>query len=162
MPVERTPVQLASLLKEIEGETQGLRGLTRLTYCWRVEEGLPVLMTDAGKLKVIIKNLLGNAIKFTKTGGVTVSAYQNNGGVAISVTDTGAGIPPDQQALIFQAFRKANGASEERSDGFGLGLHIVNKLLTLLGGAIEVESSLGQGSTFRVWLPLAAQVSSCQ
>lgn len=162
MPMERTPVQLASLLKEIEGETQGLRGLTRLTYCWRVEEGLPVLMTDAGKLKVIIKNLLGNAIKFTKTGGVTVSAYQNNGGVAISVTDTGAGIPPDQQALIFQAFRKANGASEERSDGFGLGLHIVNKLLTLLGGAIEVESSLGQGSTFRVWLPLAAQVSSCQ
>jgi signal transduction histidine kinase len=115
---------------------------------------LPALKTDADKLKVVVKNLLQNAIKFTKNGSVTVTASQRGGGVIISVADTGIGIPLQWQGLIFEAFRKAEKEGSEYYDGFGLGLHIVKRLLTLLGGTITVESEMGKGSTFRVWLPV--------
>jgi hypothetical protein len=156
MPVEATEVHAPEFLKEIEGETQGLRELSGLTYIWRVEDGIPPLLTDAGKLKVIIKNLLDNATKFTKAGSVTIAAAYQNGGVTISVTDTGIGIAPEQQTEIFEAFRKGDAQQPTaRREGFGLGLHIVKRLLSLLEGTIEVESAVGRGSTFRVWLPLA-------
>jgi PAS domain S-box-containing protein len=154
MPVEMTEVRLGDLFREVEKETLGLRELSDLMYFWRVEEGLPPLLTDAGKLKVILKNLLGNAAKFTKTGSVTVTARRAGDALMLSVADTGIGIAPEQRELIFEAFQKVDDTSMRRSDGFGLGLHIVKRLLDLLGGEIEVESEVGQGSTFYVRLPI--------
>lgn len=153
MPVAMTNVQLADLFKEIETETVGLRELSGLRYAWRIEEGLPSLFTDAEKLKVVLKNLLGNAAKFTKTGSVTVAARRDGDALMLSVADTGIGIAPEQRELIFEAFQKIGDPNRRQSDGFGLGLHIVKRMIDLLGGEVQVESEVGQGSTFYVRLP---------
>jgi signal transduction histidine kinase len=147
-------VRMDTLFKEIEQETKGLRDLSGLAFHWRSEPTLPLLQTDSGKLKVILKNLLSNAIKFTEAGDVTLAASTEQEGIAISVTDTGIGIPPAQQSMIFEAFRQGDSTNVHGLKGVGLGLHIVTRLLDLLGGTIAVESEVGQGSTFRVWLPV--------
>jgi signal transduction histidine kinase len=155
MPVDVTEVNVAHLLREVEGDTQGVREFSGLQFVWEVEAELPCIKTDADKLKVVVRNLVENAIKFTTTGSVRVMAVCQDNGVLLSVADTGIGIPPERQALIFEAFQKAEHPSGERYEGFGLGLHIVKRLVHLLGGTITVESTLGQGATFRVWVPRA-------
>ena len=153
MSLELTTVQIPQVFAEVEAETQGVRDLSKLAFLWRVEEGAPPLYTDPAKLKVILKNLVNNAVKFTQTGSVSVEARNHQGGVEISVRDTGRGIPVEQQEKIFEAFQQGKGNSREGYGGVGLGLHIVKRFLELLGGAITVESEVGRGSIFRVWLP---------
>ena len=145
---------MTDLIKEIETETQGLREQSSVKFEWKVEENLPSLHTDLGKLKVVTKNLIGNAVKFTAEGTITVEAHRDNGGVEISVTDTGIGIPQEALSTIFEPFRQVDSSMARQHEGSGLGLHIVERLLGLLGGKIEVESEVGRGSTFRVWLPV--------
>ncbi len=151
--VEHTEVVIPELLQAIETETYGVRELSGLRFTWPVDRDLPPLSSDPGKLKVVIKNLLNNAIKFTPTGEITVGAHSCEGGVEIYVKDTGIGIPVDQQSEIFDAFRQGSTANVRGLMGVGLGLHIVKRLLDLLGGTISVESEVGKGSTFRVHLP---------
>jgi len=151
--VESTQVEIPELLQAIEAETYGVRELSGLRFTWLVDRDLPSLSSDPGKLKVVIKNLLNNAVKFTHTGEITVGARPGEGGVEIYVSDTGVGIPPDQQSMIFDAFRQGSTANVRGLTGVGLGLHIVKRLLDLLGGTIRVESEVGKGSTFRVQLP---------
>jgi len=147
-------VHPSEIWEQLKTETRELCEQSPLRFVWDWQEELPDFYTDPGKLKVIIKNLLGNAIKFTQQGTVTVSARSSANGVEICVADTGAGIPPESLSLIFQPFQQLDDAANHRYGGTGLGLHIVKRLLELLGGRIEVESVVGQGSTFRVWLPL--------
>jgi signal transduction histidine kinase len=151
--VELKEVRVAELLQEVEAETVDVREQTGAVSVWRVEEGLPSLCTDPGKLKVVFKNLIGNAVKFTPHGSITVQAAAKGGGVEVSVTDTGIGIPAEALAAIFEPFHQVDGAAARQHSGVGLGLHIVKRLLELLGGTVTVESTVGQGSTFRVWLP---------
>ncbi len=153
LPVDVQEVQVAELLAEIRTETQGLYEQSGLTGRWRVEGNLLPLQTDSGKLKVVIKNLLSNAVKFTKAGAITVAAYEQREGVEFSVTDTGIGIPPEAQTAIFEPFQQVDSSDTRSYNGSGLGLHIVQRLLELLGGRVTVESEVGQGSTFRVWVP---------
>ena len=154
--VEHAEVRIPELLQAIEMETHGVRELSGLRFIWQVEDGLPLLFSDQGKLKVVIKNLLNNAIKFTQAGEITIGARSREGGVEIYVTDTGVGIPLDQQSEIFEAFRQGSTANVRGLSGVGLGLHIVKRFLDLLGGTITVESEVGKGSTFRVQLPRQA------
>ncbi len=121
-----------------------------------VDESLPALRTDAGKLKLILANLLGNALKFTAQGCITISARTEGGGIVIAVTDTGMGIAPEAQHKIFEPFQQADATIASRFGGAGLGLHIVRRMVHLLGGTVALESELGRGSAFRVWLPAAA------
>ncbi len=153
MPVQMTGVDVAELIKSVEEETQGWREFSEVEFLLNVEKGLPRITTDGQKLKVVIKNLLGNALKFTTRGSITVAAFLHHDSVMISVSDTGIGIPVERQALIFEAFQKGGGEKVERSDGFGLGLHIASRFLNLLGGTITVESQVGKGSTFRILMP---------
>lgn len=153
MGVEVTEVRMPELLTEIQADTQGLQEQSGLAFTWRENAALPVLRTDRGKLKVVIKNLLGNAVKFTPVGSITVAAHRRNGGVEISVTDTGVGIPPEGRAAIFEPFYQLDNSTARKYEGSGLGLHIVKRLLELLQGTIEIESEVGRGSTFRVWIP---------
>jgi PAS domain S-box-containing protein len=146
-------VDLAELFMELENETRDLVEHAGLRCTWRSAPDLLPLYTDPGKLKVVVKNLVGNAIKFTPQGSVTVEARNSEGGVAISVTDTGVGIPTEAFALIFEPFRQLDSSNTRQHLGTGLGLHIVKRLLVLLGGTINIESEVGRGSTFHVWLP---------
>jgi signal transduction histidine kinase len=155
LSVESREVQVPELLKEIESETQELYEHSGLEFAQHVEANLPTLRTDPGKLKVVIKNLLGNAAKFTEKGRVTLDAHASEGGVEIRVTDTGVGIPAGSLAVIFEPFQQLDSGAASRQRGTGLGLHIVKRLLELLGGRVSVESVVGHGSTFRVWIPVS-------
>ena len=123
---------------------------------WEIAPDLPPLHTDRVKLAMVLKNLVGNAVKFTEQGAVSVNACADNGGVEFSVSDTGIGITAAARAIIFEPFRQADMSIARHYGGVGLGLYIVRRLLELLGGRVAVESEIGRGSVFRVWVPLAA------
>jgi len=154
-PLERTEVPLADVIQALDAETRELQQKPGLAVTWHVAARLPPLHTDPLKLKVVLKNLVTNAIKFTDHGSVSVRAARRAGGVEIAVADTGIGIPREVQALIFEPFRQAESAMTRRYGGVGLGLYIARRLVDLLGGTITVESASGAGATFRVWLPAA-------
>jgi signal transduction histidine kinase len=111
------------------------------------------LVGDERKVKQVLLNLLSNAVKFTPEGGrISVRAGQRDGRVEISVTDTGIGIAPGDQAAIFEEFRQV-GSDERKREGTGLGLTLAKKFVELHGGRIWVESEPGRGSTFAFTLP---------
>ncbi len=118
-----------------------------------------VVNTDVTRVQQILKNLLSNAFKFTEQGKVTMRIYpsKKNQQIVFSVTDTGIGIPKEKQNLIFEAFQQADGTTNRKYGGTGLGLTISRQIAKLLGGSIEVESSPGMGSTFTLTLPMKYQ-----
>jgi PAS domain S-box-containing protein len=154
------PVSLTTLAHEVIGEIQEVHEKAGLEFRWEVAADLPLLQTDPTKLKVILKNLIGNAIKFTDKGQVTLKAHRLAEGVEICVSDTGIGIAPEALSIIFDPFRQVERALTRHHGGVGLGLYVVRRMLEILGGTIAVESQLGKGSTFRVWLPLRAAAES--
>ncbi|HTU60424.1 MAG TPA: ATP-binding protein, partial [Polyangiales bacterium] len=112
------------------------------------------LTTDPQRMGQVLRNLLSNALKFTEAGQVSLHvSAASNGGVAFTVRDTGIGIPLHQQALIFEAFRQADGSTHRKYGGTGLGLSISRDLARMLGGDVTVESTPGQGSAFTLTLP---------
>jgi signal transduction histidine kinase/FixJ family two-component response regulator len=156
LPLDLRDIDLAQLLAELDAETSELRNRPGLTFVWRTAPDLPILRTDPVKLKVIVKNLIANAVKFTAQGSVTVETQQCEGGVQVCVSDTGIGIPGEALNIIFEPFRQVDNSSTRRFGGVGLGLYIVRRLLDLLGGTVSVESEVGRGSTFRMWVPLSS------
>jgi hypothetical protein len=146
-------VQLPQLLAEVDAETRDLQEHSGLRFAWDVPRDLPELRTDPLKLKVVLKNLIGNAVKFTTQASVTIAGRGRDGGVDISVADTGPGIRPEALPIIFEPFRQAHEGGSGRHSGVGLGLYIVHRLVNLMGGSISVRSEVGRGSTFRIWLP---------
>nr|WP_298724529.1 response regulator [uncultured Steroidobacter sp.] len=115
------------------------------------------LETDSQRLRQILRNLLSNALKFTMQGKVSLQVVTRaeSGEIAFTVADTGIGIPPDKQEIIFEPFRQADGTTNRRFGGTGLGLSISRELAAMLGGRIELHSELGVGSTFTLVLPRA-------
>ncbi|MGU3423034.1 ATP-binding protein [Methylobacterium sp. D54C] len=125
-----------------------------------VAEDFPAaILGDADRVRQILINLAGNAIKFTERGGVGVSlsfARAGTGGeVVLAVADTGPGIPEERLPILFEEFEQGDGSASRSHEGTGLGLAITRRLVTRMGGRIEADSRLGRGSTFRVLLPLA-------
>ncbi|MBV1872394.1 MAG: response regulator [Gammaproteobacteria bacterium] len=119
----------------------------------------PMLKGDPGRVSQIVTNLVGNSIKFTSHGEVVVRVLQRSIGdgksdLVISVSDTGAGIPEEKISSLFDAFSQVDASTTRKYGGTGLGLAIVSKLCTLMGGSIEAESTLGQGSSFNIHLTL--------
>lgn len=149
---ELREVNLSDLLEDLKSDAEDLYKKSNLDIVWKVEQGLS-LRTDPVKLKVILKNLINNAMKFTEQGSVTVEARLQNKGIEIGVTDTGIGIPPEAQQLIFEPFRQLEGPLTRQHGGVGLGLYIVKRFVKSLGGTINVDSEVGRGSTFRIWIP---------
>jgi len=125
-----------------------------ITLGRRVDERLGSIRADERKVKQVLLNLLSNALKFTPEGGkIDVRAAVNDGVAEISVTDTGVGIAPEDQATVFEEFRQV-GTASKKVEGTGLGLAISRKFIELHGGKIWVKSQVGSGSTFAFTLPL--------
>ena len=122
-----------------------------------ISQGIPSAMVgDAGRIRQVLLNLVGNAVKFTETGSVTISLDPTEGGREwkFQVRDTGPGLSPHQHEAIFEPFVQADSSSSRRHGGTGLGLAISKKLVELMGGSLSVESALGEGCTFTLMLPL--------
>ena len=119
-------------------------------------DGLPMLHTDEAKVSQILRNFISNALKFTERGEVRVSATLNAAGdmVTFAVADTGIGIAPEDQALVFEEFTQIQGPLQRKVKGTGLGLPLCRNLANLLGGTVSVESERGIGSTFYATVPL--------
>jgi signal transduction histidine kinase len=124
-----------------------------LTLSVDLPPGLPPAPGDPARLRQVLVNLLGNAVKFTEAGGVTVTARQVQDEIWIDVADTGVGIPTDKLGLIFERFEQGGAEVARRFGGTGLGLAISKRLAEQMGGSIAVASQPGTGSTFTVRLP---------
>ena len=130
-----------------------------ITLSWLYPEKLPAIDTDRAKLTTILENLIGNAIKFTDRGTVSLSArfVAELGSVDLKVADTGIGIPKESQTLIFELFRQLDSSNTRKHEGIGLGLYIVKKMADLIGAKISVGSAAGQGATFTVSIPIGGK-----
>jgi signal transduction histidine kinase len=121
------------------------------------------VVTDPRKLTVVMRNLVGNALKFTERGRVQVELLGDGRELVVRVSDTGIGIRPEDHETIFELFRQGDGSDTRRYGGTGLGLYIVRRFVEQLGGTVAVESAAGRGSVFTVRLPLVladSQVAS--
>ncbi len=130
-----------------------------VTLSYTIDIDLPQFVFDERKVLQMLINLLSNAIKFTRAGQVTIAVEQADDypeGVLIKVIDTGIGIEPRHQSIIFDRFRQADGADSRNYAGTGLGLNLVKDLIELHGGKIEVQSKKGEGSVFTLYLPYQA------
>jgi signal transduction histidine kinase/CheY-like chemotaxis protein len=161
-------VQLIEVKATIEREFVPVARKQGLFFTVELAPEHPAMTTDVGRLRQVLKNLLSNAFKFTERGGVSVRIGPAESGwnaehsgfgaadsvLAFSISDTGVGIPADQQHLIFEAFAQADGSTSRDYGGTGLGLSISRELVRLLGGEVTLCSS-DEGSTFTVYLPAA-------
>jgi signal transduction histidine kinase len=155
--IDRREVGLLPFFHEIKVETHKTCEQAGLTLDWQTGAAFPPIYTDPDKLRMVLKSLIGNAIKFTEQGTVTVGASIDSDaeGIQIWVADTGIGIPAESLDIIFEPFHQLDGSATRSYEGTGLGLYMAKRLTELLGGAVTLESQVGHGSTFQVWLPLA-------
>ncbi len=146
---ENRTINLRDLLKGIEYAMGPMFQAKGLGFSL-TDRGEINVVTDADKLDRIIKNILSNALKFTESGGVVVDYGRQDSGFYVEIRDTGMGIAEDEIPRIFTKFYRGRDASD---NGIGIGLAIVKELVSIMGGTIEVSSVVGEGSTFKVWLP---------
>ena len=144
---------LARLLSEVADGVRGTALLKGLELCWDVRPGVPAtVLLDPDRMRQVLLNLLGNAVKFTPSGSVRVTAAAEGEQLRFEVVDTGAGMTPEDIARLFTPF--AQGSAGMKFGGTGLGLMLVDQLVTLMAGRIDVASRPGEGTTFTVTVPL--------
>ncbi len=157
--IEKTAFDPADLVRQVIRLMAPLAEKKEIGLHLDLAESLPeIVLGDPLRVRQILLNLIGNAIKFTQQGSVTVSldtetTEADSVFIGFTVADTGIGIPADRLETVFQAFTQADGSTTRHYGGTGLGLTIASRLIELMGGRIEVESTPGTGSTFRVTLP---------
>jgi signal transduction histidine kinase/CheY-like chemotaxis protein len=159
IPLDAAPFDPADLVQDVAELLAPRAHGAGLDIAAIVDPDLPVRMIgDAGRLRQILFNLAGNAIKFTEKGSVLIEARRGEGGAGMMliVRDTGIGVPDHARARLFDAFSQVSAADARRDGGVGLGLAIVARLVAAMKGAVDVSSTYGQGAMFRVSLPLEA------
>ena len=152
-------VQLAPLIDEVVGTARQLAEQNKNRLVVEAQENLGVITVDPMRLRQILLNLLSNACKFTKDGEVALRGHRLSNGrnwVELSVSDSGIGMTPEQQAKLFEEFSQAEATTAQRFGGTGLGLAITRKLARMMGGDVTVTSEPGKGSVFTVRLPSGA------
>jgi signal transduction histidine kinase len=148
-------VDIPDLLERVTTSVSWMVGTKNLQLTADVEPDLPEVQSDERWLAHVLVNLVSNAVKFTPEGGkVTVRARRRNAAVILDVIDTGIGIAPENREAIFEPFRQAERGDAKGYGGVGLGLALVARLTDLLGAEVELESTVGKGSTFRVVVPM--------
>jgi GAF domain-containing protein len=150
---------LASVIETVRVATESLAAGKKLAFKTDVARDLPRGLGDEQRLTQVLLNLVGNAIKFTDAGEVRIAAAAANSHFALSVSDTGPGIPPQERDRIFEKFHRIDSSITKAKGGTGLGLAIAKQIVDMHGGRIWVESTLGRGSIFRMELPVRATVA---
>jgi signal transduction histidine kinase len=153
LDIEHTSVSIGELIGEIEELAEAELQGRPLHFRVDTARAPAAIVSDRLKLRVILRNLVNNAIKFTTEGQVVLRIEQRASSLRFIVEDTGCGIPPDDIERIFQPFRQLDGSNTRLHAGIGLGLPLAQKLAQLLGGSLEVEGRPGSGSTFTLVLP---------
>jgi signal transduction histidine kinase/CheY-like chemotaxis protein len=168
LSIESVPFDPRELLKQAKELHHPQAGRKGLVFSCTADDAVPQrLMGDPGRIMQVLNNLVGNALKFTESGFVRVTASGTADGkgafsLILRVADTGIGIPKDKQERVFARFRQADGSTARRFGGTGLGLSITRQLAELMGGGVALESAEGKGSTFTVTLPLAIAAAQAQ
>ncbi len=161
--IEREPVDVRDVARDAAEEYRAQAEAKGLDMEVELPAEFPEIESDADRIRQVVSNLLSNAVKYTDRGGVTVRARVRSDGeapgpgrwVAVEVADTGPGIPEDQRRFLFQEFARVSAGAGRR--GAGIGLAIGRRIARRLGGDITFETEPGRGSTFTLWLPLAAR-----
>jgi CheY-like chemotaxis protein/HAMP domain-containing protein len=153
MDVNPKPFSLRLTLENIVESIAPLAGEKQIELRREIPEDLPTLESDEIRVSQILQNLIGNAVKFTAAGSVTVSVLSGHEKFSVRIADTGIGIAENDLPYIFDEFRQVDGSSARRHEGSGLGLAIARKAARMLGGEITVQSAPGKGSTFTLTLP---------
>ena len=160
--LRRKDIDLRLQAVDLYGLTQLVLGLAKpltqgkdLVLINEIQQNCPAVLGDENRLEQIMHNLVGNAVKFTESGAVRVSAKADGRRLTVSVADSGIGVDPDRRRRIFESFEQADGTISRTHGGTGLGLAITKRLVELHGGTIQVTSVKNQGSTFSFTLPLA-------
>lgn len=173
MVLELEPVELKPMLDECLAIFEPLVDKKGLTLSRDIQDDLPHVLSDRGRLLQVVTNLVGNAVKFTHSGSITLYSYALNDNnrhnlppniplahddwVLISVQDTGIGISAENKEIIFDEFRQVDGSPTREYEGTGLGLSITRKLVKMMNGHLWLESELGHGSKFWIMLPVAIE-----
>jgi signal transduction histidine kinase/CheY-like chemotaxis protein/HAMP domain-containing protein len=156
MELDLGAVALADICEDVERSFRPVAEEKGLTFAIELDDALPPsIVTDEQRLQQVLRNLLSNAFKFTPTGTVALKVLRDaDERISFAVADSGVGIAPDKLASIFEAFQQADGTTSRKYGGTGLGLSISREISRLLGGEIRVASSVGEGSSFTLVLPL--------
>jgi PAS domain S-box-containing protein len=166
LTVEQAPTSLHDAIGAVVEDFQAKAATKGLTLTANLPADLPTIESDADRIRQVLGNLLSNAVKYTEHGSITVTAALREGAegakgagppgpgrwIAVEVSDTGRGIPPEQQRMIFQEFSRIEPKAADESQG--IGLYIAQRIAEALGGRITVQSEVGRGSTFTLWLPV--------
>jgi signal transduction histidine kinase len=157
VPVPFAPVELDTLMLEVHRELRALAGGVTLSIG---AEDQIIVQGDRDRIKQALLNLGINALQHTPVGGrVTLSLHQCSDAACITVSDTGSGIPQEELPRIFKRFYRADGSRARSGGGAGLGLAIVQHVAEMHGGRVEVQSTVGEGSEFTIWLPLKNEIA---
>ena len=148
---------LGQVVQNVKSTAESLAKAKGIELTANVQDGIPIGRGDERRLTQVLLNLVGNAIKFTDKGSVAISARALDGSFVIAVKDTGPGIAPEDQRKIFEEFQQVDNSSTRQKGGTGLGLAISKRIVEMHGGRIEVESVGGEGSTFRIVIPVRAK-----
>ncbi|MCB0190587.1 MAG: SpoIIE family protein phosphatase [Anaerolineae bacterium] len=163
LELQLKPVGLKGMTGVVLDLCRPLIGTKPLKLINAVGDAIPYVIADENRVQQIMVNLVGNAIKFTDAGQIEVSAHTVAGNldkpqfVAVTVTDTGMGIPADEQERIFESFEQLDGSTAREYGGTGLGLSITRQLVEMHGGTVAVDSTVGQGSRFTFTLPISPE-----
>jgi signal transduction histidine kinase len=148
-------VDLAQLARDVIGELEHLRVQKNIKIVEMFDVELPRVKVDAGKMKVVLENIIGNALKYSQDGQEVAVAIKYRGEeVTVIVRDKGVGIPRHQHSQIFEKFFRSSNSSKYRTEGVGIGLYLVKAILKHFDGRVWFESEEGEGSTFYVSLPV--------
>ncbi len=158
MSLNPTDIELSSFLRESSEVHRGAAAAKGISFELQLAEDLPASFhADPMRLRQILNNLFSNAVKFTDQGGITLNARREGEEILFAVSDTGPGIPPESQAVIFEKFKQLENFLTREHGGTGLGLALVKQLTEHMGGRVTLESNVGTGSTFTLHFPLSSE-----
>ena len=149
------PVDIRMISNLVVALTVPQLGSKNVKIVCQMDDELPLVDADEKRVEQILINIVGNAVKFTHEGVVTILAYEDNGLIRVGVSDTGIGIPKGKHAKIFESFEQADGSTSREYGGTGIGLSVTKQLVNLHGSELHIDSEVGKGSEFYFFLPIS-------